>query len=345
MHGKERLGLDRMAGERTQLSRVTALLGGIILGLAAVVIVLNLNSGHHSEQSGARDLHATAPATRTATTSLVSPEGTPAFKSPGAGESATIQLKSQGRQRQFILSVPKNFYPGRRIPVIFAFHGYGENAALMETYSHLDEAQALIVYPDGIKQSWEGAPYSATNKGKDRAFVQEILAALKTVYPVDTQRVFAAGFSNGGGFAAMIGCQMPDLFAGVALVSAAYYAAVHENCSGEAVALLDIHGTEDPVVKYNGGTRHGTRYDSVPAVLEKASRRNHCDGGSQFYRINASAVRQDWYGCKLPLSHIRVGEGLHAWPGAPNDKREHVPKNMATDEILRFFGVAKVPAK
>ncbi|MCF4006698.1 feruloyl esterase [Corynebacterium uropygiale] len=334
-----------MAGEKKRLSRVVALLGGIVIGLAVVMIALYYDTGNHSEQSGSGDLHATAPATRTATTSIVSPEGTPAFKSPGAGESATIQLASAGRTRQFILSVPRNFYPGRRIPVIFAFHGYGENAALMETYTHLDDAQALIVYPDGIRQSWEGAPYSVTNKGKDRQFVHDILAALKTVYPVDTERVFAAGFSNGGGFAAMIGCQMPDLFAGVALVSAAYYPAVHENCSGEPVALLDIHGTEDPVVKYDGGTRHGTRYDSVPAVLEKASRRNHCVGGSQFYRINRSAVRQDWYGCELPLSHIRVGEGVHAWPGAPNDKREHVPKNMATDEILRFFGIAKVPAR
>ncbi|MBZ8177731.1 feruloyl esterase [Corynebacterium sp. 3HC-13] len=277
------------------------------------------------------------------TSSVATPSDKPAFSGPPAGKSATIKLTSAQQQRQFIISVPRNFYPGRLIPVIFAFHGYRENAALMQTYSHLDEAQALVIYPDGLNQSWEGAPYAVTNGGKDREFVQDILKALTTIYPVDKDRIFATGFSNGGGFAAMIGCQMPDLFTGIAPVSAAYYSAVHENCSHTPVAMLDIHGTEDPTVAYEGGIRHNTRYDSVPEVLSQAAKRNHCQDQTSTYRINSSATRQDWHGCVLPLSHIRVGEGIHAWPGAPNDKRENVPQNMATDEVLRFFGITKVP--
>ncbi|AJE33130.1 hypothetical protein B842_06405 [Corynebacterium humireducens NBRC 106098 = DSM 45392] len=251
----------------------------------------------------------------------------PTSRSVGAPQkTVTGTLTVDGRERTYRVSTPEGFHRGRQWPVVYAFHGWGETAESMEQTTKLDSARAIVVYPQGVANAWAPAPYAETSGEEDIGFVRTLVHTIAEDYPVDRSRIFATGFSNGGGFAAYLSCQLPTTFHAVAPVGAAYYEATHAACAEEPVARLDIHGTHDTVVGYHGGTRHGERYESVPDVLEGVARRNGCER-STMTRNGQTVIAQHWQGCALPLVHLRVGGGDHTWP------------TLATKEIRSFFGV------
>ena len=199
-------------------------------------------------------------------------------------------------------------------------------AETMEQVSGLDSVNAIVVYPEGVEQAWAPAPYAATSGEEDLGFARVLLDHVRDEYPVDGSRIFATGFSNGGGFAAYLGCHLPETFHAVAPVGAAYYEAIHLGCTTEPVARLDIHGTDDRTIHYYGGTRHGERYEPVPVVLDRVAENNGCTR-STMTRRSQDVIVQHWQGCRLPLVHVRVGGGAHVWP------------KEATAELRAFFGV------
>ena len=146
---------------------------------------------------------------------------------PEPGSSQTINLASG---RKFILHVPSSYQPGKKWPVVLAFHGWKETAEMMQRYTELDAADAIVAYPAGEDRAWAPAPYAKTTGAEDTEFVRDIVDSLRATYAVDDERIYATGMSNGGGFAAYLGCQMPDVFKSVATVSAAYYQAIHASC-------------------------------------------------------------------------------------------------------------------
>ena len=227
---------------------------------------------------------------------------------------------------------------------MLAFHGWKETAEMMQRYTELDAADAIVAYPAGEDRAWAPAPYAKTTGAEDTQFVRDIVDSLRATYAVDDERIYATGMSNGGGFAAYLGCQMPDVFKSVATVSAAYYQAIHASCKGEPVGRLDMHGTLDPVVDYYGGTRHKERYVSVPEVVSMDAQRNRCEGNLNTERLANNALLVQWEQCQYPVQHIRIGGGKHVWPGGNYDDASDVGFGFATDKVLDFFAIPGRPA-
>ena len=88
------------------------------------------------------------------------------------------------------------------------FSGWQHSAAKARGYAALEGtgagSDAIIVYPQGRNNAWEGAPYAATSRGQDVAFVREIVRTLANEGKADRSRVYATGLSNGGGMASLL---------------------------------------------------------------------------------------------------------------------------------------------
>lgn len=248
------------------------------------------------------------------------------------------QITSAGMKREFLLSVPKGAHQRERLPLILAFHGYKEGARQLRQHSQLEKADAVVAFLDGVDNAWAPAPYATSTGEQDLAFVDDVVAQLEGEFSIDTARVFAAGFSNGGGFAAFVGCQRPQEFTGVATVSGAFYQRVSEGCSQIPMKHIDFHGTADPVISYDGGERHETVYDSTHAMLEEAAVRNHC-AREEEVRLSDSVVEARWDDCDAALAHYRIDGGPHVWPGGTADTSGLVSDGFATRTLLDFFGV------
>lgn len=264
----------------------------------------------------------------------------PMLVGPEPGHTKKARLASG---RSFLLHVPENYTPERSWPVLLSFHGYTDSPENMEQYTQFNAAHAIVAYPAGEKAAWAPAPYAATSAEEDLEFVRTLVDSLRSTYEVDDNAIYAAGLSNGGGFAAFLACRMPGTFRSVATVSAAYYEGIHTDCSDKPVGRLDIHGTKDPVVNYEGGVRHDTAYSSVSEVLGQDQRRNKCRGDVDSVRLTNGATRETWTACEAPLQHIRIEGGSHVWPGGNNDTKIEVGQGFATDAVLDFFGIPGRP--
>ncbi|MEJ4121195.1 CE1 family esterase [Corynebacterium macginleyi] len=303
------------------------------------VVVLSVACAHNEEASDAAVVNKSTQSHGSAASQLGIPTSAP-LSGPEPGSHMTINLSSG---RSFILSLPENYTAQKEWPVVLAFHGWGQSAESLRGYSRLDAAQAITVFPTGENKAWSPAPYAVTRGSEDKKFVLDILDSLRATYNVDDSRLFATGMSNGGGFAAYLACQMPGIFYSVATISAAYYEDILKDCAHEPVGRLDMHGTDDPIVSYYGGTRHETNYFSVEFVLEQDRKRNECSEKVETHRLVNNALDMHWTGCSAPLEHIRIGGGSHVWPGGTADNNNEVGKFFATDRVLDFFGIPGRP--
>jgi polyhydroxybutyrate depolymerase len=137
------------------------------------------------------------------------------------GRSADVEVKADpavsagATRRSYRLHVPAGYRPGRAVPAVLLLHGNGGSAA------DLDDVTGLSALADR------------------RGFL--------AVYP--------QGMSVGAGrpfWAAAMACDLAGRVASVAVVSGALYAEPGECRPSRPVPLLDIHGTDDPVVPYGG---------------------------------------------------------------------------------------------
>jgi poly(3-hydroxybutyrate) depolymerase len=119
----------------------------------------------------------------------------------------------------------------------------------------------IFVAPEGLGQGW------ANTSGQDVAFTDAILAQLKTDLCIDESRIFANGFSYGGGMSYAIACARAEVFRGVVV----YSGGLLSGCSGGTtpIAFYASHGTgesglppsqgctglRDHFVEVNGCTR------------------------------------------------------------------------------------------
>lgn len=249
------------------------------------------------------------------------------------------RIKAAGLDRNYVLSLPAGARQRDRLPVIFAFHGYREDPETTRRASRLDRADAIVAYMAGVGNAWAPAPYAKTTGEQDLAFVDGVLAELGDEFSIDRARVFATGMSNGGGFAAYVGCQRPQDFTGVATVSAAFYERVSEGCSQIPMKRIDFHGTKDSIISYEGGERHQSVYESTEDMLEEAARRNHCGAREEDIEVPPEITRIAWGGCDAATVHYRIEGGPHTWPGGVGDKSGTAPAGFATRAQLKFFGV------
>lgn len=148
---------------------------------------------------------------------------------------------------------------------MFIMHGSGGNAKnIMKSATRLESIAShehlLIVYPDGYKNYWnECRKYatSAANKENinENAFFKAMISYFNTRYSIDTNQVFAAGFSGGGHMAYKLGLTMPDEIKAIAAVVANMPDPASSDCTsaGKPLPVLIINGTLDNVNPYNGG--------------------------------------------------------------------------------------------
>jgi len=131
---------------------------------------------------------------------------------------------------------------------------------LTQIDAEADKKGFIAVYPDAIQwfgdknqSAWnanDGLVPPGTNSN-DVQFVNSIIDTTSKQLPVDSNRVYVAGYSNGGILAAEIAKELPNKIAAVGLVSTGMSGA-NETTDGSPVSVVSIHGTDDPLIPING---------------------------------------------------------------------------------------------
>lgn len=223
-----------------------------------------------------------------------------------------------GRQHSYQCSVPVSVGGARSepLPVIQAIHGKGDNGLDFLIGTDLGKANAIVAAPTGQGLAWSPAPYAVTTVKDDTALIDALLADIATAYPVDPERIFLAGFSNGGGFATALAVNNPERFAGVATVAGAIRTDLDDIAAGAPIDYLNIHGTWDDVVPYAGQDR-----GELGLILAAEQ---------------VTAAFQERNGEQARAVHIPVEGMNHEWPAGVWARGRGID---VTDTVLEFFGI------
>lgn len=228
-----------------------------------------------------------------------------------------------GMHREYLVKLPENRDPARTYPVVLAFGGKGDSATSFRSYAGLEQATAggaIIIYAQGVDNSWAGAPYASTTMAQDIAYVRTAVDDVTAHHGGDRGRVYAVGMSNGGGMATALGCHAPELVDATASVAGAYYDPTVTGCNPRGgVPALIIHGTNDTLMNYWGGTRHGAHYQGAYAAFESIAARNHCTvpAVNQVHEHPNSTTFRPAF-CATPTEFVRIGDGGHEWSYTPS---------------------------
>ncbi|NJD56616.1 MAG: hypothetical protein FIA94_09465 [Nitrospirae bacterium] len=277
---------------------------------------------------------------------------------PGPG-SRFFSLTADGQRRGFLLHLPPQPVRDQPVPLVVLFHGYASSARGIEEISGMsdkaDREGFVVVYPQGtgfIRTVWNAGfccSDASPQGGDDLEFFRELIAKLKVTLDIDPNRIYVAGFSNGGMMAYSLAARMPDVIAAAAVISATDGIRIIGN--GHAlnipepsapVPLIGFHGMKDSHLPYYGGagvrTKDVLEFFSVAESLSIWVRANGCDPLPARDSRRDGAVIIDTYACRenADIIFYSIRDGGHAWPveGDCMGRGECVP---ATDVIWNFF--------
>lgn len=157
-------------------------------------------------------------------------------------------------------------------PLLLLLHGYGSSARLQEAYMRLGPVARkrglLYAVPDGTRDPSFARFWNATDACcdlygsgvDDSAYLRELIDAIAAQCPVDPFRIYLLGHSNGGFMAYRMACDHAERIAGIASLAGATWADPAACAPAEPVHVLQLHGTEDGSIDYEGGAIRGVRY-------------------------------------------------------------------------------------
>lgn len=277
----------------------------------------------------------------------------------GFGQLLESTFVHDGQDRSYFLYLPSNIQPGA--PLVFVLHGYTSSAeGIIDGYGMNAVADAngfAVCYPQG-SQDLTGTNFwnikFPSETVDDVGFLSNLAQNLQSVYDLDANCTYVSGMSNGGMMSYYLGCERPDIFKSIASVTGTITSNFIADCDGNiSVPFLQIHGTSDIVVPYNGGNiaqaTFGTFFP-VEQIIRTWTGINNCQSVSTFAIPNApvvdfsTVVGAEVSDCdgELKARFYRVDGGGHTWPGSPPvpflDFLQPTNQDIsASQEIWNFF--------
>jgi len=169
------------------------------------------------------------------------------------------------------------------------------------------------------------------------------VSQIEQTTPIDRQRIYATGMSNGAIMTYRLACDT-TLFAAIGPVAGTQLG----DCPDpKPLSVIQIHGLDDQTILYNGGTGSGTAHITDIPVPQVNAKWRQIDQCSSTTSTTAGAVTTSIADCPngLAVELIAVAGAGHQWPGsAPKPLKQRLlgtdpPSNAlnATDAIWRFF--------
>jgi polyhydroxybutyrate depolymerase len=175
-----------------------------------------------------------------------------------SGESTrTIQI--DGASRSYILHVPSSYSGATAVPLVLDFHPLGGTGAgekgVLGMGAIADREGFIVAWPNGIDNAWNIGPCCTVSRSvNDLGFARGMVDAISSEGCVDAKRVYATGFSMGGGMSHFLGCNAADVFAAVAPHAFDLLQENEEPCApSRPMSVLAFRGTNDFLIPWNGG--------------------------------------------------------------------------------------------
>ena len=183
---------------------------------------------------------------------------------------------------------------GAGAPLIVVLHGLGASGKLAFELLGLaalgEKARAFVLAPDGTfdakkRRYWNADPACCNFEHQpidDFSRLSRLLETMRASGRVDPKRLYVVGLSNGGFMAHQLACRMSERLAAVVSIGGAG-PSNDPPCNVTApLAVLEIHGDADDIVRYEGGSVFDDakvpQHPSAEQTLTAWGKRLRCQG-------------------------------------------------------------------
>ena len=255
--------------------------------------------------------------------------------------------------------------------LLLVLHGSDSDAARFRelsghTFDGLVRGGVVVVYAEAYGGIWNDARLGTRSHARERGlddveFLSALVARLREEYAVPANRVFAAGFSNGGQMVIRLVVQAPELIAGAAVISSNH--PTPENVLPEMTDLdrhqpmpvITINGTRDPIVPFDGGVASLWGSEPRGPVLSSAASaallaaRNGITDPAVSTRVTSGRMATNltrWRQAgRAPVDFYAIDGGGHTVPNRQQDAPlllGRTARDLDAGELVAvFFGLAR----
>lgn len=262
------------------------------------------------------------------------------------------------RTRKYLIHLPPDYETQKKYPCVIVLHGAAADCKLAQHASCMNEVadqnRFIAVYPNGTGLfsehglSWNGGDccgYARKKQIDDIGFLNALIDSLESSYSIDRNRVYLAGFSNGGMLAMAAAPRLNSKIAAIAVVAASMSG--KETKSNTPVPIVFFHGTRDKRVSYTGGpgrfAKFGLRVNDKPLAYAVNFWRdvNHCSNTAQVERTN-HVIKEDYWSADKSgeVLVFTIVNGGHGWPGGKRSGIRGAKPPTSVDasvEMYKFF--------
>ncbi|MCO5230417.1 MAG: T9SS type A sorting domain-containing protein [Chitinophagales bacterium] len=262
-------------------------------------------------------------------------------------------LQMDGVTRNFRVYLPKDFTTEKTYSLVIGIHGLGSNmtdfsSAFWEFRNIADTQDIILAFPQGTDNMILGTGWNAAagNLGiypseqyNDVGFIDSLTDKLQREYPINKEKTFLFGFSNGGFMVQRMACESNQRYAAIASIAGTIGNKVW-NCTPErTLPILHFHGTAD----LNVGYVVNLFGINVDALLKKWQENNGCDPTP--ISINVPNTKVDGYfvthyvyqNCNERLEFFKIHDAAHILLNANQNDISY------SEEIWKFFNPPVVP--
>jgi len=270
-----------------------------------------------------------------------------------------------GYDRTYLVHLPAGYTGETDLPLVIAMHGGFGNAYGVETLSQLSvKANAeniIVVYPEGVQggklniRTWNAGDccgFASNNNIDDIGFIDLLLSTLVEQYSIDTNRIYATGFSNGALMAYRLACELSTKITAIAPVASSMSAV---NCTPERpVPVIHFHSYLDSNIPYLGGVGTGSSNFDNPSqedVINLWANINNCvitetvvDNAEYTFTKKANCDNN------AEIHHYLTHDGGHSWPGGSqagsgDPVSTYINANDLMWSFLQQYSLQLIPAE
>ena len=191
--------------------------------------------------------------------------------------------------RKAILELPGGHNISHKLPLVVALHGYtGSGSGVSNFFDLIDSVHEnghLLLRPDGTisitgQRFWNATDACCNIWGQDVDDVSWLTALINeaiTYHGADPEGIVLVGHSNGGFMGHRMACERGYMIRSVISLAGATHYDFNDCPNTGYPNVLQIHGTLDSVISYDGGSILGNNYPSASQTVFSWANRSGCD--------------------------------------------------------------------
>jgi polyhydroxybutyrate depolymerase len=267
----------------------------------------------------------------------------------GICQSTNHTLVHNGVTREYRVYIPASYNAASPAPLVINLHGYTSDNITQEFYGDFrpisDTAGFILVHPNGTfdmsgNRWWNAYGFPGVD---DVGFISALIDELAGNYSIDLSRVYSCGMSNGGIMSCELACALSNKITAIASVTGSMPKGRFSTCNpSKPIPMLQIHGTADSTVPFNGNSQFEAVEDVVAFWVNQTGSSpiaeftalpdiNPTDGCTAEWYVYADGING------ASVEFYKVLGGGHTWPGAPLTIGVTNRDFDASGEIWRFF--------